>query len=94
MFDGANRHQAAVELRRRQWTVARGRAVASCGLGAVGSDQGEGSVGGIEPECPAAFVDLVVVVVTVAQRRQVVTWKVVVGDERDAAVILPLDARR
>ncbi len=93
MFDGANRHQAAVELRRRQWTVARGRAVASCGLGAVGSDQGEGSVGGIEPECPAAFVDLVVVV-TVAQRRQVVTWKVVVGDERDAAVILPLDARR
>jgi len=65
-------------------------------LGAVGSDQGEGSVGGIEPECPAAFVDLVVavVVVTVAQRRQVVTWKVVVGDERDAAVILPLDARR
>lgn len=85
-----------MELRRRQWTVARGRAVASCGLGAVGSDQGEGSVGGIEPECPAAFVDLVVVVVvvTVAQRRQVVTWKVVVGDERDAAVILPLDARR
>lgn len=83
-----------MELRRRQWTVARGRAVASCGgLGAVGSDQGEGSVGGIEPECPAAFVDLVVVV-TVAQRRQVVTWKVVVGDERDAAVILPLDARR
>ncbi len=81
-----------MELRRRQWTVARGRAVASCGLGAVGSDQGEGSVGGIEPECPAAFVDLVVV--TVAQRRQVVTWKVVVGDERDAAVILPLDARR
>ncbi|MBA2387120.1 MAG: hypothetical protein H0V69_08520 [Acidimicrobiia bacterium] len=62
-------------------------------MGAVGSDQGEGSVGGIEPECPAAFVDLVVVV-TVAQRRQVVTWKVVVGDERDAAVILPLDARR